>query len=647
MNRTAFHSTDKSSDLEIQALLGEGAFGHVYKSLHKPTNAIVAVKVQKNVNQDAEEADKLMQEIEILAKCNSPYIVGYYECFLHATRSAVSEMWIVMEYCSGGSMSDLIEALNASAPMPEECIRAVCASVVLGLEYLHGVANVCHRDIKCGNVLLTDDGHVKLADFGVSAELNNTVNMRKTLTGSPFWMAPEVIRENHYDGRADVWSLGITMIEMAEGTPPHANLNPLRAIFLIPSKPPPTLADPDSWSPEMLDFLKACLQKSPSQRRDSARLATHPFIRLEVQELREINADQHGNDLSKAAEGRRPGLAAVRAFLHQMKPIVENLLSSRNTVGDTIEKAGQQFLKDVAGANNMYNGFQDNAGSAIFDGNANNGGGRNAAAGSSFVGVNAVTKPVEKQAENGVEEWRKVGEGAQAAARYFDQGVDYDTTNQNAAATSNGTESNGTYINYANGGSLVLKTKTDGTVPRQNDIPNWHPNESGFDGGSFNFNRQGFAPNNNGTYGGNEGRFTPSSEKYLPPKAYEFDPALENDPIFCEEISKLSKTFEAKLNTLRIAHELAQQQLIAEANLRNSLPLDVTSLMQKASERSIAEKESREVMKNTSAQYTPEHFMREADQIAKKDADGVDTTDVEINDEDSFVAQPLEGQHQY
>ena len=235
-----------------------------------------------------DEADKIMSEIEILAKCDSPYIVGYYECFLHETRSSGSEMWIVMEYCSAGSMSDLIEALNASAPMPEECIRAVCASIVLGLEYLHGVANVCHRDIKCGNVLLTETGHIKLADFGVSAELNNTVNKRKTLTGSPFWMAPEVIKESHYDGRADVWSLGITIIEMAEGTPPHANLNPLRAIFLIPSKPPPTIADPDIWSPEMLDFLGKCLQKAPSQRMDSAQLAKHPFIRQDVFAVRTI-----------------------------------------------------------------------------------------------------------------------------------------------------------------------------------------------------------------------------------------------------------------------------------------------------------------------------------------------------------------------
>ena len=274
--------------MEIQQLLGEGSFGHVYKARHKPTNAVVAVKVQKNVMQDDDEADKIMSEIEILAKCDSPYIVGYYECFLHQTRTAVTEMWIVMEYCSAGSMSDLIEALNASAPMPEECIRAVCASIVLGLEYLHGVANVCHRDIKCGNVLLTELGHIKLADFGVSAELNNTVNKRKTLTGSPFWMAPEVIQESHYDGRADVWSLGITMIEMAEGTPPHANLNPLRAIFLIPSKPPPTLADPDSWSPEMLDFLRACLQKAPSQRMDSAQLAQHPFIRQDVSAVSDV-----------------------------------------------------------------------------------------------------------------------------------------------------------------------------------------------------------------------------------------------------------------------------------------------------------------------------------------------------------------------
>ena len=178
---------DRSSDLDIFSSLGEVSFGAVYKARHKASQAIVAVKIIPN---DADEFDKIKSEIDILSRCDSPYIVGYFECFLRNKKPG--EMWIVMEYCEGGSMTDLL----AAGSIPEDTIRAVCASIVLGLEYLHGVASVCHRDIKCGNVLLTDDGHVKLADFGVSTELTNTLNKRKTLVGSPFWMAAEVIKES-------------------------------------------------------------------------------------------------------------------------------------------------------------------------------------------------------------------------------------------------------------------------------------------------------------------------------------------------------------------------------------------------------------------------------------------------------------------
>ena len=251
------------------------------------------MKVVPNQEGD-EESIKIMGEIDILSKCNSPYIVGYFECFKCPPKKHLdpSELWIIQEYCEGGSVSDLIEAAGGrgSFAMPEECIRAACAGIVLGLEYLHKMG-VCHRDIKCGNVLLTNDGHVKLADFGVSAELTNTINKRKTVVGSPFWMAPEVIKESNYDGRADVWSLGITAIEMAEGAPPHSNLNPLRAIFLIPSKPAPNLNDPDLWSPEMVDFIRCCCKKDPSERSDSALLSSHPFVKQEVNALRKIHAN--------------------------------------------------------------------------------------------------------------------------------------------------------------------------------------------------------------------------------------------------------------------------------------------------------------------------------------------------------------------
>jgi serine/threonine protein kinase len=340
---------DRSSELELDKLLGEGSFGKVFRARHKATGAIVAVKVVPNAEGDEQEADKIMSEIDILSKCDSPFIVGYFECFLRSLQKGggkpgqrleghPNEMWIVMEFCDGGSVCDLIEAAGGRGcfAMPEECIRAACAGIVLGLEYLHK-KEICHRDIKCGNVLLTNDGHVKLADFGVSAELTNTINKRKTVVGSPFWIAPEVIKESHYDGRADVWSLGITVIEMAEGAPPHSNLNPLRAIFLIPSKPAPTLADPDNWSPEMLDFIRCCCKKDPSERSDSALLTGHPFVMQEVIALRRMHADFENcgygrSGYERAAEmcvTRSPGLPALASFMERMRSPLESVKSQR------------------------------------------------------------------------------------------------------------------------------------------------------------------------------------------------------------------------------------------------------------------------------------------------------------------------------
>lgn len=303
-----------------------------------------------------------MGEIDILSKCNSPFIVGYFECFVTPPKKKMEngEMWIVMELCDGGSISDLIEAAGGrgSFAMPEEAIRAACAGCVLGLEYLHK-KEICHRDIKCGNVLLTNDGHVKLADFGVSAELTNTINKRKTVVGSPFWIAPEVIKEAHYDGRADVWSLGITTIEMAEGAPPHSNLNPLRAIFLIPSKPAPTLADPDQWSPDMLDFIRCCCKKDPSERSDSALLTTHPFVRTEVIELRRKYAgytqNLNGCGYSQAAEmslNRPPGLRPLKAFMDAMRNPLECVKSKRDMGFEKNEEAIFRASSSNVGGNN-------------------------------------------------------------------------------------------------------------------------------------------------------------------------------------------------------------------------------------------------------------------------------------------------------
>jgi len=135
-----------------------------------------------------------------------------------------------------------------------------------------------HRDIKAGNILLNEKGEGKLADFGVSGQLSDTMAKRQTVIGTPFWMAPEVIQEVGYDVRADIWSLGITAIELAEGKPPYSNIHPMRAIFMIPSRPPPKFSEPDNWSKDFNDFIAQCLTKNPEQRPQAADLLKSSFI---------------------------------------------------------------------------------------------------------------------------------------------------------------------------------------------------------------------------------------------------------------------------------------------------------------------------------------------------------------------------------
>jgi len=187
-----------------------------------------------------------------------------------------------MEYCEHGSLSSILSTLG---PLPEAALSAIAASALLGLSYLHATLSVLHRDVKAANLLVSSSGLIKLADFGVSRAAEES---RRTVVGSPYWMAPEVIRESQHDGRADVWSLGITILELAEGGPPHAHLHPLRAIFIIPQKPAPTLSDPDAWGVDLLDFTRAALMKDPEGRPDSSMLATHAFVRREVAALRAI-----------------------------------------------------------------------------------------------------------------------------------------------------------------------------------------------------------------------------------------------------------------------------------------------------------------------------------------------------------------------
>ena len=178
-------------------------------------------------------------------------------------------------YCGVGSVADIMKVRKA--PMDEPHIANLMRQAILGLVYLHD-QQLIHRDVKSGNVLLNEQGEAKLADFGVSGQLTDKTEKRTTVIGTPYWMAPEGIQEIGYDTKADIWSLGITAIEMAEEEPPYANVHPMRAIFLIPSRDPPALSEPDQWSPDFRDFLYQCLTKTPEERPTAKSLLNHAFI---------------------------------------------------------------------------------------------------------------------------------------------------------------------------------------------------------------------------------------------------------------------------------------------------------------------------------------------------------------------------------
>jgi len=249
--------------------IGEGAAGEVFAATEKSTGNSVALK---KMTLNTQNIKLMTSEIGIMKECHHEHVVAYFDSYIVG-----DQLWVAMEYMGGGCLTVILEQYD-SLRMREDHIARVCLDTLEALAYMHDLHRI-HRDIKSDNILLSSTGVVKIADFGYAAQLTEKKRKRNTIVGTPYWMAPELIRGQSYDVKVDLWSLGIMVMEMAEGEPPYMDFPPLRALFLITTKGIPGLKEPARWSPEFRDFVSQALEKNPEDRPSAAALLQHPFLK--------------------------------------------------------------------------------------------------------------------------------------------------------------------------------------------------------------------------------------------------------------------------------------------------------------------------------------------------------------------------------
>ena len=258
---------DQELIYEILEKLGQGNYGEVYKVRKRQTNEIFAAKISTILNSNIENFKK---EINALKQSNSPYIIKYYNSYIKNNK-----IWIIIEYCDCGSVLDLMRITKKT--LKENEISSIIKNILKGLIFLHDQKKI-HRDIKSGNILLTKNGYAKIGDFGVSTQLMHSFSKKISKIGTPYWMSPEVISQSNYDSKCDIWSLGITCIEMAEGKPPYSEIRTFLVMKKIISNPPKGLSNPNLWSKDFNDFVMKCLTFDPLKRPSAKDLIKHNFI---------------------------------------------------------------------------------------------------------------------------------------------------------------------------------------------------------------------------------------------------------------------------------------------------------------------------------------------------------------------------------